>query len=142
MKKRLIPIIIIILVVIILGFFLFKSLGETIQQTTENPDNINTHNNINKFNGETKEFSIIAKQWEFQPDTITVNKGDLVKLTIESVDVNHGIKISEFNINERLNPGETVNIEFIADKTGEFSFFCSVPCGSGHGSMKGTLIVN
>ncbi len=92
-------------------------------------------------NGEIKEFSITAKQWEFNPSVITVNKGDKVKLTITSVDVAHGFAISDFNINERLEPRQTTNIEFVADKSGEFTFFCSVQCGSGHSSMRGQLIV-
>ncbi len=94
------------------------------------------------FNGEVKEFDIIAKQWEFNPETIEVNKGDKVILNIESVDVAHGISIPDFKINERLNPGEKVSIEFIADKTGEFNFFCNVYCGEDHGSMVGKLVVN
>ncbi len=91
--------------------------------------------------GEVKEFSMTAKQWQFSPDTITVNKGDTVKITIKSIDVNHGITIPDFGINEKLNPGEVVNIEFVADKEGTFTFFCNVFCGSGHNGMKGILIV-
>ena len=88
-----------------------------------------------------KEFSITAKQWEFIPNEITVNEGDIVKLSIESVDVNHGISLREFGVNEFLSPGNTVNIEFVADKKGEFTFFCNVQCGAGHTSMRGKLIV-
>lgn len=88
-----------------------------------------------------RSFSMTAKQWSFEPSTITVNKGDKVKLTIKSVDVNHGFAISEFGVNRTLAAGKTEVIEFTADKTGTFSFFCSVMCGSGHKSMKGTLIV-
>ena len=92
--------------------------------------------------GNVKEFTMTAKQWEFVPDTITVNKGDTVKLNIESVDVAHGIAIPEFGVsNKDLVPGKTVNVEFVADKTGTFNFFCNVQCGSGHGGMRGTLLV-
>ena len=95
-----------------------------------------------KLTGETKEFEIVARTWSFEPDTIRVNRGDKVVMKIRSVDVSHGISIPEFNINEQLNPGKEVRIEFIAKKSGTFSFTCSVYCGSGHGSMSGTLIVN
>jgi len=88
-----------------------------------------------------KEFNIIAKRWDFTPGTITVQKGDNVKLSIESIDVRHGIAIPAFNINQQLNPGETTIIEFTADKEGSFRFFCSVLCGAGHSGMDGTLIV-
>jgi cytochrome c oxidase subunit II len=91
--------------------------------------------------GRIKEFSIIAKQWAFEPSTIRVDKGDMVKLSIQSVDVKHGIALPDFGINSRLDPGLTTLIEFVADKTGTFTFFCSVQCGSGHGAMRGSLIV-
>ncbi|RMF55497.1 hypothetical protein D6745_01840 [Candidatus Woesearchaeota archaeon] len=94
-----------------------------------------------KSSGEVKEFAMTAKQWEFIPSTITVNKGDTVKLHIKSVDVTHGFALPDFGINKNLEPGKTVNVEFVADKTGAFTFFCSVYCGSGHGGMKGKLIV-
>lgn len=89
----------------------------------------------------TKEFSITAKKWEFVPSIISVNKGDKVKLTVESIDVDHGFSIAEFGVKRTLKPGQTEIIEFTADQSGTFSFFCSVSCGSGHSSMKGTLII-
>ena len=87
------------------------------------------------------EIDMVAKQWDFTPSTITVNEGDKVKLNIRSVDVTHGFAIFEFGVNERLTPGETTTVEFVADKAGEYTFSCSVPCGSGHGGMRGKLIV-
>ncbi len=89
----------------------------------------------------TKTVSILAKQWSFEPDTITVTQGDKVHLTITSKDVTHGFNIPEYNINEKINPGKTTEVEFVADKVGTFSFFCSVPCGKGHTGMTGQLIV-
>ena len=91
--------------------------------------------------GDVREFEITAKNWEFVPNTIEVNLGDKVELHIESVDVTHGFRLSEFGINERLEPHQDVHVEFIADKRGTFYFSCSVPCGAGHGSMSGQLIV-
>lgn len=88
-----------------------------------------------------KSFIMTAKQWEFTPGTITVKKGDTVRLSIKSIDVDHGFAISAFNVNTPLQPGETTAVEFVVDKTGTFTFFCSVFCGAGHGSMKGTLVV-
>ncbi len=90
---------------------------------------------------EPKEFTIEAKQWEFIPSTLTVKQGDLVRLKITSTDVTHGFSLPEFNVNENLEPGRTVTVEFVADKKGTFSFACSVYCGAGHGSMVGQLVV-
>jgi cytochrome c oxidase subunit II len=96
---------------------------------------------VMKEKNSVKEFSIIAKNWRFEPSLIEVNEGDTVKLTVESVDITHGISIPAFKVNENLQPGDKVAIEFVANKKGEFPFICSVFCGSGHGGMRGTLIV-
>ena len=91
--------------------------------------------------GQIKEFKMTAKQFQFEPSTIEVNKGDRVRLVVTSIDVPHGIAIPEYGINERLNPGTPVTIEFTAEKEGTFTTFCSVFCGSGHSNMKGKIIV-
>ncbi len=91
--------------------------------------------------GNVKEFTITAKQFDFSPSTITASVGDTVKLHIKSVDVPHGFALPEFGVSQRLEPGQTVDIEFVADKKGTFNFFCSVQCGLGHGGMRGQLIV-
>ena len=90
---------------------------------------------------EVKEFQITAKQFSFEPETIEVNRGDKVRLIVTSLDVPHGISIVEYGINERLDVGKPVTIEFTADKEGTFTAFCSVFCGSGHSNMKGKLVV-
>ena len=94
-----------------------------------------------KEDSKIKEFEITAKTFEFNPDTIRVNKGDKVKLIIKSTDVTHGFEIKEYNIEEILYPNKPVTVEFIADKAGEFIFKCNIPCGSGHSIMAGKLIV-
>lgn len=88
-----------------------------------------------------KTFSMTAKQWEFTPSTITVNKGDQVVLSITSTDVKHGFAIPAFGVNVDLNPNQTTTVRFTADQAGTHKFRCSVLCGSGHGGMTGTLIV-
>ena len=83
-----------------------------------------------------------AKQWEFEPSTVTVKVRVPVVLRITSVDVKHGFAINEFGVNvQNLEPGEAVDVEFTPDRTGTFTFYCAVFCGSGHANMKGTLVV-
>lgn len=112
--------------------------------TSSNPQSTNTENNganTGTTTGETKSFTMTASQFEFSPSTITVNQGDTVVLTITSSDVTHGFSLPEFGVSENLEPGQTVSVQFVADKKGTFTFSCSVFCGSGHSSMKGTLKV-
>ena len=86
-------------------------------------------------------FDITAKQWEFIPASITVNQGDIVRINVTSTDVDHGFVISAFGVNVEVNASQTEHVEFVADKKGTYTIFCSVFCGTGHGNMKGTLIV-
>jgi hypothetical protein len=41
---------------------------------------------------------IIAKRFTYEPDTITLKKGEPVVLVVHSIAVTHGIKIEAFNI--------------------------------------------
>ena len=84
---------------------------------------------------------MMAKKYDFTPDTITVKRGDPVKLVITALDHDHGFKIEAFHINRKLPKGEPVSVEFTADQTGTFPFECSQFCGLGHKKMKGKLVV-
>ena len=87
------------------------------------------------------EIKITAKQFEFNPRTITVQKGKPVRLIITSADVDHGIKLEAFSINQRIPAKKTVTVEFTPDQVGRFEFQCSVTCGSGHDDMVGEIVV-
>lgn len=97
---------------------------------------VNTQINVN-----VREIAMTAKQWEFIPSNIIVNKGDKVRLIITNTDVAHGFSLSQFNVSQRLEAGKTTTIEFTADTSGTFTYFCSVFCGLGHSDMKGTITV-
>ena len=88
-----------------------------------------------------KEFKIEAFQFVFDPETIEVNQGDKVRFIAWSRDVPHGLKIKEFGVEMKLQDSNPQTVEFIADKKGTFTFYCSVPCGANHKEMKGKLIV-
>ncbi|MFH1479407.1 MAG: cupredoxin domain-containing protein [Candidatus Omnitrophota bacterium] len=95
-----------------------------------------------KYVSKIKEIEFEAYQFGFSPERITVKKGDIVKIRAASRDVPHGIYIKEYNINKTAKKSGTTNIEFAADKAGEFDILCSVYCGPGHHSMKAKLIVS
>lgn len=86
-------------------------------------------------------FEIKAKKFSYTPNIIKVNKGDIVKIRLISEDVTHGLFIDGYGLNTSAHPGEDGNITFVADKTGRFSFRCSVTCGEFHPYMIGYLFV-
>ncbi len=79
-----------------------------------------------------------AKKWLFQPNTITVSKGDTVRLSImPDSGFQFTFALPDLGVGEEVNGPTT--IEFIADKTGKFPFMCS-SCEEFR-AMKGTLVV-
>lgn len=78
---------------------------------------------------------ITAKRSFYDPGEITLKKGQPVVLVLKSVDVAHGLRFRDFNINVKVKAGGTTEVQFTPDKTGDFIGHCSVFCGSGHGSM-------
>lgn len=88
-----------------------------------------------------KEFRIEAFQFGYEPSRIEVDRGDTVRIIATSRDVPHGFALPQYGVNLRLTAGAEQTAEFVADTPGEFSFYCSVPCGSGHSTMRGTFVV-
>ncbi|PNX45912.1 MAG: hypothetical protein BV456_12990 [Thermoplasmata archaeon M8B2D] len=130
-----------IAIIILAAVFLILTLKPSPTTNAVNEEIISGNNQATG-TGAVKEFDMIAKQWEFDPSTIEVNQGDTVLLHITSTDVDHGIALPAFGVEEHLNPGETVDVQFVADKKGTYTFFCDVYCGPGHKDMTGTLVVN
>ena len=88
-----------------------------------------------------KEFSIDEVPFSLSPSTITVNRGDTVRITVKNKQGTHDLKIDEFNASTRvLNVGEEQIITFVADKVGVFKYYCSVGNHRAQG-MVGTLTV-
>jgi cytochrome c oxidase subunit 2 len=85
---------------------------------------------------------VTASRFKFEPAVITVDQGDHVRLTARSADGVHGFAIKAFKVKAALpKGGAPVTVEFVADQAGSFDITCSEYCGSGHNSMKATLVV-
>jgi cytochrome c oxidase subunit 2 len=96
---------------------------------------------INRETVPKQTIDVIAKDFEFIPDTIRVKEGTLVTLNIKSIEGTHGFALGVFGIDERLDEGVTKTVEFYAAKKGEYGFKCSHLCGLGHFGMTGTLVI-
>ena len=94
-----------------------------------------------EINNGVRQIEVVAYKYGFSPNPITVKHGEKVILKITAMDVPHGIRIPEFNINQVLPIGETRTVEFTAYRRGQFMVHCSVYCGPDHGKQKTRLIV-
>jgi len=89
-----------------------------------------------------RSFEVIASRFKFEPAMLQVTEGDRVRLTLRSTDTDHGLEIKKLKVKVAVpEGGGPVTVEFVADKAGTYEFKCSEYCGSGHGRMKGRLVV-
>jgi heme/copper-type cytochrome/quinol oxidase subunit 2 len=89
-----------------------------------------------------KTIDVLASRFEFVPANISVTQGDRLRLRMRSADVTHSLAIKAYRVKVLIpKGGEAVTAEFVADQAGTFDFTCAEYCGTGHGGMKGKLIV-
>jgi mono/diheme cytochrome c family protein/F0F1-type ATP synthase membrane subunit c/vacuolar-type H+-ATPase subunit K len=75
-------------------------------------------------------------------DRIVVNQGERVRLRIRSEDVVHGFAIGRIGVEAGpIEPGKVTVVDFVADRAGEFTFYCTVWCDPNHARMRGILEV-
>jgi cytochrome c oxidase subunit 2 len=78
---------------------------------------------------------ITAKRFTYEPGEITLKKGQPVVLVLKSVDVAHGLRVHELNVDAKIPAGGQKEVQLTPQKMGNFVAHCSVFCGPGHGSM-------
>lgn len=85
--------------------------------------------------------AITGKSFEFSQKEITVKKGQTLTINFESTGGFHDFVIDEFSAKtDQVNPGTKTSVTFVADKAGEFDYYCSVGQHRAMG-MVGKLIV-
>lgn len=144
--KKLYIILILILIVIIL--FVAGKSNKTEAPTVNENDGISNTMPVMDEEGtpemiveDVKEFIVTGKNFSFDPEKITVNKGDKVRIVFKNTQGFHDFVIDEYGAatTKAQAPTEEV-IEFTADKVGSFEYYCSVGSHRQMG-MKGILEV-
>ncbi|HET8775779.1 MAG TPA: IPT/TIG domain-containing protein [Thermoanaerobaculia bacterium] len=97
---------------------------------------------------EVRTFTITARRFTYNvsPLPFSVNQGDLVTLNISANDdgdgIGHGFRLRTYaDSSHALIPGSPITIQFTAHTAGQFQFFCTRFCGSGHSGMDGVFTV-
>lgn len=62
-------------------------------------------------------------------------------IELRTLDITHGFAVDEFNVNAYILPGQVAAVSFVADRIGNFTYYCNVFCGVGHPYMHGILQV-
>lgn len=132
-KKKLYTFLIVVITIFIVGFVKFVYLSQPIQ--TQKADS-SSKNALG-----IKTIDIISERYMFSPTLIPLKRGERVRLTLSTYDVQHGITVPELGISLLAYPGKPDETTIIPEKVGEFSTNCSLYCGKDHDKMKLTFKV-
>lgn len=153
MNKNLILGLIVIAFLVIGGAFLFKSSPSTknksssvqnpAQTATTSPTKGIVEKETTQSDGisQVKEFTITGSPFKFDLKTITVKKGQKVRIVFKNAQGTHDFVLDEFGVKTPvIKAGDEATVEFVAEKAGNFEYYCSVGNHRTMG-MKGTLVV-
>ncbi len=89
-----------------------------------------------------KEFKVTSSNFSYDVKEMKVKKGDKVKVVFTNAGGTHDWVLDEFAgaKTAKLGAGQSQTVEFVADKTGTFEYYCSVGTHRQMG-MVGKLIV-
>jgi cytochrome c oxidase subunit 2 len=88
-----------------------------------------------------KVIEIVAKRFEFTPSQVTLKKDEPVVLRLSTADVTHGFYMKKLGINATIEPGKSTDVPVTPHEAGKFVTICDHFCGSGHGNMHMTMVV-
>jgi len=92
--------------------------------------------------GNEQVVKVNGKNWAWDLDKTEVKKGQPVKLIITSTEGMHNLSIDGTTVdNVHAMSGKEEVVTFTPDKAGELFLRCTLPCGTGHGSMVAKLKV-
>ncbi len=90
---------------------------------------------------EVKEFVVTGSSFKFAPSEIQIKRGDTVRIIFKNAAGFHDFTIDELNAKtKQIKSGDTDTIEFVAEKTGTYEYYCSVGNHRQMG-MVGNLVV-
>ena len=148
MSKK--TIIVIVLVGIVAVLFVLMSKNSKAPERNNSSENVSENIDSTKIKTEApvKEFSMTSftdmvggePKPQFSLKEITVNKGDRVRIKITEVSGVHNFNIDEFGVYTETPLNKESVVEFVADKSGSFVYYCSKPGHRANGHW-GTLKV-
>jgi cytochrome c oxidase subunit II len=89
----------------------------------------------------TRVIEVHAQRYAFEPSSITLQRGETIRLRLISDDVPHSLLVQGLGIDETASKSRPGDLVFTATRTGDFAGRCGRFCGSGHGKMLFTVHV-
>ncbi|MEK7665039.1 MAG: hypothetical protein AAB361_02785 [Patescibacteria group bacterium] len=124
-----------IIAIIAIAMVVFGAIFAINSSKTNTNYNNSAENSNSQNQSEVKEFNMTSfyemaddkPRPQYSLKEIIVNKGDTVKVIVTVTKGNHDFNIDEFNVHTETPLNQPVIIEFKADKSGEFVYYCSRP---------------
>lgn len=77
--------------------------------------------------GDIVSVTMEAGSFYFKPNTISAKLGQTVRVTVNSVSMQHDFVIDELGVKSAVLPsGKSETVEFVASEVGNFEFYCSI----------------
>ena len=84
---------------------------------------------------------ISAKRFEFTPNVVKLTKDEPVTIHFTSTDRAHGLFVKALHIDLDADVDKPSEITVTPHEAGTFAAICDHYCGSGHGNMKMSFVV-
>jgi cytochrome c oxidase subunit II len=84
---------------------------------------------------------VSAKRFEFTPKEIHLRAGEPLTIRLVSTDRAHGLMVKELGIDLDAEEGRPDSVTIAPARAGTYAAICDHYCGSGHGGMRMTFIV-
>lgn len=129
MNKNILVLVILIVIIVVGLWFYFSTPSASTPVPNENQNiDLTTPINPGQTNNSVKEFTVVGTNFRFSPNNLTVNKGDTVRITFRTDSGMHDWRLDEFNAKTNVlrTAGASETIEFVANRSGEFEYYCSV----------------
>ena len=85
-------------------------------------------------------FNITAQGGYFTPYKIIANVGDTVHINFTAMDKTYDITFPSYGMKQTAQPGQTKVLEFLAQQSGTFQFYCD-SCGGPTSTARGQIII-
>lgn len=132
----------VLLIVLVISTALIASLYFALQlRPTPEPETVHIAMTTFTFGFNVTDIPNFQEGKVYESPTLTVHKGNRVVIELRTLDIVHGFAVDEFNVNAYIIPGQVATVSFVADRVGNFTYYCNVFCGVGHPYMHGVLQV-